>query len=351
MPIVKRQYHIDLGEPPDTRWNKMIRAERKRGRRLIENCMESLEEYANLAPLVGGLMLKGVKKSLNRIVKAQKDPTVKEYWEDAEVWADGLGLKFEDLVTANLVYEVAQAGGYFNGLFNSVSRSLGFCTAVAYNLPKGAVAHVRNMDWPLKDCGAYSCVIHYKGAPGGSFTTLGWPGYVGVLSGVAPGRFSATINQAPQSNLTSAQWPASFALRYNFENSNSFDEAVTDLKATNMAAAALFLVAGTKKNQAAVVEHCGSKASVRKMKDGALAVANHYESKALRSRNDDDTEDSKERMECAEEHPYECGGQLASLDDFPAYHSLTCQQMVMVPKSGVFKAWYQNTNRAIAEDE
>src|SRR6267154_2300657 len=69
------------------------------------------------------------------------------------------------------------------------------CTALARE--EGGVPWLaRTLDWPFPGLGRYVEVARMRGAAG-EFFSVTWPGYVGVLSAMAPDRFGASINQAP----------------------------------------------------------------------------------------------------------------------------------------------------------
>lgn len=337
MPVVRSRYTIDLSQAPGKRWATMIRAERARAKKLIRNAMEDGEN------LIGAFLMGAIR----RIVPLVYDWAGKEYenaYEDIGVWARDARIDRRDLILANLTYELSPG-----------------CTAVAFNLPRGGgVCHCRNMDWPLVGIGPHSVEINYEGAAG-PFSTLGWPGYIGALSGIGPKRFSATINQAPKGGIPSLQWPASFALRWNFENSYTYAEAVQDLMDTPLSAPALFMVAGTEPDEATVIEHAGEEARRRKMRNGALAVANHYECTAFRDLNGDDDDewlpDSRQRLRCALAGAVSAKGNrdvkklIRTLAEFPALHSITAQQMAFIPKSGRHLFLYHDTDSAVRESQ
>jgi len=54
----------------------------------------------------------------------------------------------------------------------------------------------RTLDWPFPGLGRYVEVALQDGGAG-IYANVTWPGAVGVLTAVAPGRFAAAINQAP----------------------------------------------------------------------------------------------------------------------------------------------------------
>ena len=104
-------------------------------------------------------------------------------------------------------------------------------------------------------------VVHQRG-PAGDFLNVTWPGFTGVLTAVAPGRFAASINQAPMRRRTTAGWllwldyalnavsafissgrpPPEHSLRIAFERCATFDEACRFLETTPVARPVLFLV-------------------------------------------------------------------------------------------------------------
>ena len=86
------------------------------------------------------------------------------------------------------------------------------CTARAVE-QDGAPWIIRTLDWPFKGLGRHIAVAHMRGA-GGDFFSVTWPGYVGALTAMAPGRFAACINQAPMWRRTRHRWlrPFDFAV-------------------------------------------------------------------------------------------------------------------------------------------
>ena len=61
----------------------------------------------------------------------------------------------------------------------------------------GAPMLARVLDWPFKQMGKLAVSVDCRSSAG-SWRHITWPGCVGVLQGLAPGRFAAAINQAPR---------------------------------------------------------------------------------------------------------------------------------------------------------
>ena len=58
------------------------------------------------------------------------------------------------------------------------------------------IAMLRVLDWPFPGLGKHVMVVLQQ-ARAGEFYNITWPGMSGMFAGMAPGRFSATFNQAP----------------------------------------------------------------------------------------------------------------------------------------------------------
>lgn len=91
---------------------------------------------------------------------------------------------------------IAEGSGVVGAHLLNASYEWG-CTTLAAPAPDGRSARLlRTLDWPFHGLGARVECVRQRG-PAGGFVHLTWPGAVGVLTGLAPGRFAAAINQAP----------------------------------------------------------------------------------------------------------------------------------------------------------
>lgn len=146
------------------------------------------------------------------------------------------------------------------------------CTALGDESEKGPRLR-RTLDWPFPGLGRLVEVRRQRGA-GGEFLNVTWPGFVGVLTAVAPGRFAASINQAPMRRRWRSSmllWldyalnalhglrgrgrlPPEHLLRQVFEACTSFDEARRLLESTPVARPVLFLLVGTEPCERIVIE-------------------------------------------------------------------------------------------------
>jgi hypothetical protein len=167
------------------------------------------------------------------------------------------------------------------------------CTVLAQSDgPSAAPMLRRTLDWPFPGLGRHA-VAAWRAGPAGEFLDLTWPGFVGVLTALAPGRFAAAINQAPLYRRTEAAalrgadyvlnlvrtlsrergLPPAHALRRVFETAPDFAAALAALRDVEIARPALFTLIGPQPGEMAVIERRERDATVLL---GPGAVANDW---------------------------------------------------------------------------
>jgi len=146
---------------------------------------------------------------------------------------------------------------------------------------------VRILDWPIHGLGGAIVVARHEHAAGPWYNVT-WPGFVGVLTGMAPGRFAIAYNQAPirwRTGLWPLDWaierigvgprrqlPAIHLIRRAFETCRSFAEAFRLLKETPIAYTGLITLAGAG-GEAAIIERAEDLAFVH---EGPGAIPNQW---------------------------------------------------------------------------
>ena len=147
------------------------------------------------------------------------------------------------------------------------------CTSLAAPSPSGTSARLlRTLDWPFRGLGRLVEAWHMKG-DAGEYLHLSWPGFVGMLTGMAPGRFAAAINQPPLKRRapgdlvsldaalaglatwrSSGRMPALHLLRRTFETAPDYGAARALLERTPVAAPAIFTLVGVAPRETSVIE-------------------------------------------------------------------------------------------------
>lgn len=175
------------------------------------------------------------------------------------------------------------------------------CTALADESADGPVLR-RTLDWPFPGLGRLVEIAHQRG-PAGEFLNVTWPGFAGVLTAMAPGRFAACINQAPMRWRTPSSWlvwldyamnalgalmvqgrpPPEHLLRVAFETCADFEEACRFLTTAPVARPVLFLVTGCVPGERVLIEREGGAARLYR-NDTVVANAWHKPAEGWRPR-------------------------------------------------------------------
>ena len=146
------------------------------------------------------------------------------------------------------------------------------CTARAVE-EEGTPWLVRTLDWPFHGLGHHTELAYMRGEHG-DFINVTWPGYVGVLTAIAPRRFAAALNQAPMRRWSRHPWlrpydyaantitatkiagrmPPDQLLRRAFELCADFGAARRMLEATPVARPVIYTLVGCARNERCIIE-------------------------------------------------------------------------------------------------
>jgi len=165
------------------------------------------------------------------------------------------------------------------------------CTVAARD-EDGAPWLARTLDWPFHGLGRHAMVARMQGEAG-DYCSVTWPGYVGVLTGIAPGRFAATLNQGPLWRRTRRPWlrpydlalnairtwhvpfcPSAHLLREVFDTCRNFAEARDRLERIPIARPAIFTLVGCARGESCVIERRQETFATR---TGDVGAANDWE--------------------------------------------------------------------------
>jgi hypothetical protein len=152
---------------------------------------------------------------------------------------------------------------------------------------RGGTLAVATLDWPFPGLGRHLEIARMSGAAGEYYSAT-WPGFVGVLTAMAPGRFAAAINQAPLWRRTRhpylrlydvaanaiATWslrhiPPDQLLRQAMEQCATFAQARALLESTPIARPVIYTLAGCAPGERCVIERTEEGSSTRTEHTGA----------------------------------------------------------------------------------
>lgn len=295
IPIIK----LDMSLPPDERLEHIPYKVLKAGATLARRTNDQIPDTRLRA--LAGVLLSGA--------SAFRNP----YIPEINAWSRRIGISRAEAIISNLTYELSEAAiwgedvytrfqpqlewirdtavgayDYVRTNLTSVKEAGLACTAGVACYPKIGNVLVRSMDWCLEGLGRHTVIWNCVNAEAGTYYSVGWPGYVGVLSGNAPGRFAATINQAFPTSAPTLQWPPSHLLRWVFDNCENYEDALKTLKASKVCFPAFVTIAGIKLGEAAIVElHPEGSRIHRTEAKKPIAIGNDYLSGDWRGEDED----------------------------------------------------------------
>ncbi len=168
------------------------------------------------------------------------------------------------------------------------------CTAAVGPDPAGPGARLmRTLDWELDGLGEAVIVARQEG-PAGPWLNVTWPGFVGALTVLAPGRFAAAINQPPMrvtrlgpfgmpavvdwlaaraGVLRSAALPPAHLLRRVCETAPDYAAARRMLAGTPVCIPVFYTLCGPGRDQGCLIERTEEEAFCF---EAPICAANHW---------------------------------------------------------------------------
>ena len=182
-------------------------------------------------------------------------------------WARHRDIPYRDEI-ARIDAQLGRPGAWFANL----NYEWG-CSATVLSDGDAPPVLARVLDWPFPRLGELAVVAHCRGKAG-AWTNITWPGCVGVLQANAPGRFAASINQAPHRSFGLGRYvglvlgwlygrthwlrtqgvPPVLLLRQVMEEEPDYAAALKRLTEADVAAPVIFTLVGTKPDDYAIIQ-------------------------------------------------------------------------------------------------
>jgi hypothetical protein len=244
-----------------------------------------------------------------------------------------INMSWRDVVLANVSYDLLLA-------------TLG-CSTVVLPTPSGPVL-ARNMDWwPESVLAQTSYLIRCSRAGTFRFAHAGFPGGIGVVTGLSARGFAVALNAVICTE--GRRWlgyPVLLHLRRVVEDAGDFDDALRMLSRQRLAAPALFTLAGSHNEQRVVIERTPRRHALRwPRRDEPLLTTNDY--RILTDAQGQAPGDVLLRTACpryerlgllmAKHRPDEevaDAALLYALSDLGVIQEITAQHVIMRPRTG-----------------
>jgi hypothetical protein len=322
-------YDIDLRAPERERWKPVIDKEATLARRLADEALRAIGGFYKWLHWPVGAVPGRVYRLMGGL-----------YVDELRAWGEAMNFWPSALALINCAYELSHL---------DPSYKMG-CTAGARWIDPLGMVHVRNLDWHPSTLGRGTRIFRFHG-PDHDFVTVGFPGFVGVLSGMVPRRYSVTINWAPPQGIPNFEFSPAFLLRRTLETCGTYEAAIRRLETTRLSTSAFFTVVGAERGQACVIERTKVSARMRRAMGDVIVHANDYMAVDFAGSNEAIRRVAPDEVEseylCSQRRRVQLHEALASLPGAgsedalmallrrpPLLNDQTCQQMIFYPTSG-----------------
>jgi len=231
----------------------------ERGRDLLDAIMREVPRAA--LPLADGVRIR----------------TVGRFHDEACAIADLVDTDWRSVIIANISYDLAVA-------------TMG-CSTVALPTCEGPVL-ARNMDWwPEHLLARASYLIRHLDGDDAKLVHAGWPGSIGVVSGLSRRGFAVVLNAVTSNERPQLSgYPVMLFIRQVLDDADSFEQAVNMLAEQRLVCSCLLSVVGTRNFERVVIERTATQSAQRwGLDDKPLVATNDYR-KLMRPRTSESSE-------------------------------------------------------------
>lgn len=164
----------------------------------------------------------------------------------------------------------------------------------------------RNFDFYVGDDFARNRLLTFcKPDSGYRFAAIGWPGMVGVLSGMNEAGLTVTLNAAKGPIPLSSATPVSILARQILQYAATIDQAIAIASKYRLFVSESFLIGSARDGKCAVIEKTPEKQSLYTVESETIGSTNHFQSEAFSddgyNRENIASSDSKPRLDRLEE--------------------------------------------------
>ncbi len=186
------------------------------------------------------------------------------------------------------IFAVSEYAGYPGVYLLNNSYEWSCTSSIGPDIHRTGNRLLRTLDWTMDGLGENVIIARMMGEEG-AYDAVTWPGFSGVLTAMAPGRFSAAINQPPMkkwSKIYPLDWivnrvhmwreqtlPPVHLLRQVFDQCRNFEEALDVLISEPIAMPVFITLSGIGPRENALIERTPYEASYQ---IGPNAIANHW---------------------------------------------------------------------------
>ncbi len=244
------RYTINLDHPPSQRWSEVVLAHKS-----------ELEAMA-------GIIDSGIPPMLQNAFSLMTKSGIENYVpypynEEIEGVAKLLdGVTTADLLLLNFLYELTAFGDY--NLKDNYKTDALACTSIVAETMNGSILHGRNMDYNLqKYLANITVTVDFQTNGNISYTGTTFAGYVGLITGQKPYKYTISLNQRDEGQLwmnVLQAWIYGFGAAPSLsirdvlaQDDLTFESAVETLSTTPLIASCYLIVGGMTSGEGVVI--------------------------------------------------------------------------------------------------
>ena len=272
------EIEIDLDAPDHERWIRPGRKIAKHVHGLTESVLALCSDY--LPPLLKPLLHKKA-----AFASLLGDPIVRVFlgplFDECKGLSKATGIPAQLLAVSNCAYDVSQ---FLPDFYPTA------CSSAVFNDSARRPVMLRYMDWSIpENIGRYSTVAHFHSGGELAYSSLGFAGFLGVVTAVGPA-WAVALNQAPSAHVKKSLsgHPACYAMRMACDKSGTFNELRENILEAKPFTPFLSLICGTEQGEVARIEKPSqgiATCTFTTKRSPHLALANHYIHKDHRALN------------------------------------------------------------------
>ncbi len=186
------------------------------------------------------------------------------FWKELEQVASFSKVSPESLLAVNVLYDI--------------SSGVCACTAFTVDTYLGPL-HCHCLDWELgkEILENNTIVIHFLSESGKPlFSSVGWPGFLGVYYGIAQNKFAITLNAVWSTEKRKGFYPLGLFLRNIFLKMPDFKAAVEKIENTYLSCDCILLITGGLPGEVSIIERTPSQFSTRVFNNEPVIATNHF---------------------------------------------------------------------------
>lgn len=233
-----KAYDINLASDPALRWVEVGESERKTIRTVLDAMGVSRTSLCQLV-------------ALPVIATLASRP---EYLSEISGLALAADVSIPELLVANAAYDYSFVAEAIPS-FGCTSMSVWF---------NGMYQHYRTLDWgaATRELRKATRIIRFERAnlKNDVVTTIGFPGLIGILTAINPGKFCASLNRAPKLRLNKAGIPALLNMR-EVSLMPNYESAMHLARRQNGASDAFIHLSGVCEGDSMVISRSGARSS------------------------------------------------------------------------------------------